>query len=522
MAILGCWATGMLVLIAVSIVSYLRFLRCLAGCPVEEVWLREWNDLLVRHGVGRRVPLWVTVNVGPLLCFGPRGYRLVVPAGLWQRLAPAGRLSILRHELAHLRRCDLWKSILVRLLMLPHWFNPLAWLAMRRFDEAAEWACDELAKGADWEGCRAYAAALLQLDAASGPRPSYHAAASGRGLSLRIQRLLSPQVKEDSIMKKTVILAVALGLALVCLVRLNLVAKEPAAKDRADVPVQTPSGDSQLGATLGAMVGAAVGEAVGPPQKMEEPKTSIAADALRYMPNGCRLIAWWDMPALRKACAEGEKGFASCLGLSSVEFFGRATVGSMGQGLGLPPNVAVVSLTRPVTVSELKENAEKEAGKHPWCEETIKGVTVYVQEDDEPIAFCLPAERTLVVGAADLVREVLVRQRRAQLPDKLAEAWARLDPSHAIGLMMPPPAAGDQSWSFVPDELREKIEAMLIEADAAAGENVRFRLSLPCSDADTAQQLRGVCSMVCKFAGAESPDGRSLENHSMRGQRPVH
>ena len=103
------------------------------------------------------VPLWVTANVGPLLCLVPRGYRLVVPAGLWQRLAPAGRLSILRHELAHLQRRDLLKSILVRLLMLPHWFNPLAWLAVRRFDEAAEWACDEVAKGADLEGCRAYA-----------------------------------------------------------------------------------------------------------------------------------------------------------------------------------------------------------------------------------------------------------------------------------------------------------------------------------------------------------------------------
>ena len=157
-----------------------------------------------------------------------------MPAGLWQRLAPAGRLSILRHELAHLQRRDLLKSILVRLLMLPHWFNPLAWLAVRRFDEAAEWACDEVAKGADLEGCRAYAAALLQLDAACGPRPSYHAAASGRGLSVRVQRLLSPQVKEDSIMKKTTILGIALGLALLCLVRLDLVAKEPAEKDRAE------------------------------------------------------------------------------------------------------------------------------------------------------------------------------------------------------------------------------------------------------------------------------------------------
>jgi hypothetical protein len=161
---------------------------------------------------------------------------LVVPEALWQRLAPAGRLSILRHELAHFQRGDLGKSTIIRLLALPHWFNPLAWLAVRRFDEAAEWACDEVAKGADLEGCRAYAKALLQLDAACGPRPSYHAAVSGRGLLARVQRLLSPQVKEDSLMKKTTILAVALSLALVCLVRLDLVAKEPTATVRAKAP----------------------------------------------------------------------------------------------------------------------------------------------------------------------------------------------------------------------------------------------------------------------------------------------
>ena len=73
----------------------------------EEAWVREWEDLLARHHVRTGVPLWVTADVGPLLCLTPRGYRLVVPEGLWQRLAPAGRLSILRHELAHLRRRDL-------------------------------------------------------------------------------------------------------------------------------------------------------------------------------------------------------------------------------------------------------------------------------------------------------------------------------------------------------------------------------------------------------------------------------
>ncbi len=119
-AILAGWAAGIIILTGASIVSYLRFLQCLhATLSVEEVWVQEWEDLLARHRVRAGVPLLVTANVGPLLCLVPRGYRLIVPAGLWQRLAPEGRLSVLRHELAHLVRRDLLKSILVRLLMLP-------------------------------------------------------------------------------------------------------------------------------------------------------------------------------------------------------------------------------------------------------------------------------------------------------------------------------------------------------------------------------------------------------------------
>src|SRR5262249_54471037 len=57
---------------------------------------------------------------------------------LWRQLDSGERLAILRHELAHYRRGDLWKSLVARLLALPHWFNPLAWRAGRRFDEAAE------------------------------------------------------------------------------------------------------------------------------------------------------------------------------------------------------------------------------------------------------------------------------------------------------------------------------------------------------------------------------------------------
>ena len=68
-------------------------------------------------------------------------------------------------------------------------------------------------------------------------------------------------------MKKTLILAAALGLALLCLVRLDLVAKEAAEKDAAKTAARSKPAE-------------------GRPQG---PRTAPASlDALRYMPDGCR------------------------------------------------------------------------------------------------------------------------------------------------------------------------------------------------------------------------------------------
>jgi beta-lactamase regulating signal transducer with metallopeptidase domain/HEAT repeat protein len=227
-AILGVWLSGMFAILMVWIVRYAGSLRRLrAAGPAEEAWVRQWDDLCVLHGIREAIPLRATQRLGPLLCRAPGGYLLVVPAVLWRQLTPTERLSILQHELAHWKRRDPMKSTMVRLLALPHWFNPLSWLVAGWFDEAAEWACDEVAKGPSVEGCQEYAKALLQLDAVLGPRLSYHAAASGRGLSVRVQRLLRPQNEKDSLMKKTTILGTALGLALLGLVRLELIAKEP-------------------------------------------------------------------------------------------------------------------------------------------------------------------------------------------------------------------------------------------------------------------------------------------------------
>jgi beta-lactamase regulating signal transducer with metallopeptidase domain/multidrug resistance efflux pump len=229
LAIVAAWLGGIVVLVAVWMVGYARFVRALASRqPGEDPWQAEWRDLVAAHGVRRDIPLAVTAQFGPVLCRLPRGYELIVPGGLWSELDATARQAVLRHELAHYQRGDVWKSLAARLLALPHWFNPIAWLAVRRFDDAAEWACDRAAT-AD-----APATELAKVLVRLGQSPAtfgYGSAARGRTLAARIRRLLAGAPKEDSNMKKTVLLALGVLLVALSAVQLNLVAREPAAAD---------------------------------------------------------------------------------------------------------------------------------------------------------------------------------------------------------------------------------------------------------------------------------------------------
>jgi beta-lactamase regulating signal transducer with metallopeptidase domain len=220
------WLLGMVGLVGLAGARYWRFIRSLSNARASEPeWQSEWNDVLSRAGVRRSIPLCVAGEFGPALCVLPRGFVLFVPSGLWRGLDAAQREAILVHELAHFRRGDVWKSLLARLAALPHWFNPLAWYAVRRFEEAGEWACDDAVRRAAPEIVTPYAQALLSLGEVTGPAHALSTAARGRELPVRVRRLLTGPL-EDSKMKKFIVSAVAVLIVLVCAMRFELVAQE--------------------------------------------------------------------------------------------------------------------------------------------------------------------------------------------------------------------------------------------------------------------------------------------------------
>lgn len=70
--------------------------------------------------------------------------RLVLPQDFEQRFTSAEQSMVIAHEQVHARRGDNAWTLLARLLVCLHWFNPLAWWALHRFTRDQELACDAL------------------------------------------------------------------------------------------------------------------------------------------------------------------------------------------------------------------------------------------------------------------------------------------------------------------------------------------------------------------------------------------
>src|SRR5262245_35746999 len=108
------WLTGAVCWFTLAGARIRRFHGLLAHATVAPMELQaEAAALAVRLGLARCPRVWVVPGVlAPMLWALGRAPRLLLPAGLLDRLAPDQRATLLAHELAHLKRRDHWVRLL--------------------------------------------------------------------------------------------------------------------------------------------------------------------------------------------------------------------------------------------------------------------------------------------------------------------------------------------------------------------------------------------------------------------------
>jgi beta-lactamase regulating signal transducer with metallopeptidase domain len=98
------------------------------------------NEMGIRTILG----VIITDKVKSPALFGFVRPRLLLPTGIIENLSLKELRHVFLHELAHLKRHDIYLGYLVSLLQTLHWFNPVIWLAFYRIRTDRELACDEL------------------------------------------------------------------------------------------------------------------------------------------------------------------------------------------------------------------------------------------------------------------------------------------------------------------------------------------------------------------------------------------
>lgn len=163
------WRVGICILLAYSLVSYLRIRRS------------------VRESVPLQVQVWLCDAVRSPFILGLFRPQIYLPSDLSQEQLP----HVLAHEQAHLRHRDHWWKFLGYLLLTIYWFQPLVWLAYILFCRDIELACDEhVVREMDIMQKKAYASALVSC---SVRRPALTASplAFGEvGVKERVKRIL--------------------------------------------------------------------------------------------------------------------------------------------------------------------------------------------------------------------------------------------------------------------------------------------------------------------------------------------
>ena len=112
--------------------------------PVRDPsWRQLLQDAQEMAGVEGTVRLYESTDVGMPVTLGVLRPTIVMPpvATSWSE---ERRLTVLVHELAHIRRNDVATCLVARVACAVHWMNPLVWRAARKLRDECERACDDL------------------------------------------------------------------------------------------------------------------------------------------------------------------------------------------------------------------------------------------------------------------------------------------------------------------------------------------------------------------------------------------
>lgn len=195
------WAAGAVLFLGVEGGGYLRARR-----KILEGSQARAGDQAALEALGGTVPV-LRAGVDTPMTLGLLRPVIVLPPEVPEADLPL----ILRHELCHIRRRDLWYKGVMLLANAVHWFNPLVWRMAGQAGRDLELYCDEaVVEGQDSGFRRRYGQVLLQASS-GGVTAALTTRLGGTEMKGRIMNLFLQKKKGTALVAAVVCAALLCG-----------------------------------------------------------------------------------------------------------------------------------------------------------------------------------------------------------------------------------------------------------------------------------------------------------------------
>lgn len=243
------WAAGVMVFsfrLLAGLVSAWGLRRSRQPMPAQ--WIERLTALGERLHVNIERRVFVSLQVSEAIATGFFRPLVILPVAWLAELPPGMVEAVVAHELAHIRRWDLWINLLQRVVETLLFYHPAVWWLSNVIRSEREMCCDEMAVAATCD--RVGYARTLEFLARSifAARPVLNTGIGDKKMKLlnRVRYVLNPSSARRqsacwpagiaSLMALT-----TLGIALVAM-RQNAIAEEPAPATEAPKPAaKTPA-----------------------------------------------------------------------------------------------------------------------------------------------------------------------------------------------------------------------------------------------------------------------------------------
>ncbi len=145
----GCaflaWLAAILIMAALLIqrAFFVRRLIAESG-EASDAIMNTLERAREQMGIGKKIALRLSTSaVSPSVC-GLLRPTILIPKGLPDEINPRHLKSILLHELAHIKRADLWVNSIQAIVQIIYIYNPLLWVANAIIRKVREQAVDEM------------------------------------------------------------------------------------------------------------------------------------------------------------------------------------------------------------------------------------------------------------------------------------------------------------------------------------------------------------------------------------------